>query len=530
MKLTLYMYKSQVQDFVNCTKPQTESRRYRDITDYERVENDGTLRIYAIDKEPSTPKWVSFVSSFSDEAELDRLKNQAASALILFKVPTPNGDRIFAASQGFAFNLIDDSHIEQSFGLKVTLNTISPDKIKYLDYKNISARAIQRKEAANLATSIADFGFEYDSEVLKSISGTALDDELGVKLSGADSLRITIKNLRPEQLNDIARKAYDRYVLTTYRAHFDFIDHFEYERDSTRIAELDQKLVDALNQTDTPVNVYVTYPDQIQYEECHHFTLSANRHSENFDDIEIDSLHRFLKSSVGTIGIETLREQSHIIGLDDGGQAMTPRKSIYSFLAYEITLDNTKYVLSDSKWYKLNTDFLTDLDHWLEQNISEASLSLKDWPATFAEGAYNDMYIPETDYLELDEQFYYPKGYSKIEMADIYHQPTNRLVCVKKLSGASSMSHLFTQASVSADLLREDDKKAWEFLIDKLNDKWPALSKESINHGLGYVFAIGDNREIPQELPVFSKIALRKTIKTIQKLGYKAEIKRIRII
>src|SRR5687767_4333525 len=105
MKLTLYLFKAHVQDFGQCVKPQTANRNYKDITNKQRDDVDD-IRIYAIDKEPSLPKWTSFLAGFADGDELGRLQNRAASALVLWRTQTADGPRIFAASHGMAYNLI----------------------------------------------------------------------------------------------------------------------------------------------------------------------------------------------------------------------------------------------------------------------------------------------------------------------------------------------------------------------------------------------------------------------------------------
>src|SRR5690606_18049579 len=103
------------------------------------------------------------------------------------------------------------------------------------------------------------------------------------------------------------------------------------------------------------------------------------------------------------------------------------------------------------------------------------------WPQNIIEGDYNRFYATDPSYLVLDTKFYQPKGQSKIEVADLFHVPTSTLIAVKKLAGASSMSHLFAQAYVSADMLKDGDDGIWKFLLEQLQAKKPDLNREQMN-------------------------------------------------
>jgi uncharacterized protein (TIGR04141 family) len=507
VKLTLYMFKPHVQKFSDCLKPKSEARNYRNITSQAKRESEPNIRIYALEKEAKLPTWSNFVAGFAESADLEAMKMQSASALILFKVETVDGPRMFAATYGSSFTLIETSLVESNFGLKTTINTISPNKIKNIDYKNVGARTVGRSESAKRAAAIANFAFDHESEALKSITGTSLDHDLGFSVSGGASLKISIKDLQPEQLSTVAQKAYDKYMLPTYKEHFDFIDHFEQEKDVAKIAELDNELILALAKATPPERLFATYPDQIPAQECSYFKLTAGSSNENFDDIEVANLHKFLHGNVTQLDIDTIKSDSFVTGLDDNEEAMTPRKSIYSLLGFETVFEETLYVLSDSKWYKIGADFITTLNDWSEKNITINKKEAKTWFATQSEWDYCKQY-------EDGELF----------MADLYQKSTNSLLFTKRISSATSLGNLLEQAATTANLLREDNKQAWDFLLAEINQKWPELTKQSISKDLNIVFVINTDTALPQALPVFDKIAYKKTSKIIKKLQIEVSI------
>jgi len=519
------MFKPHVQNFSDCLKPKSEARSYKDITSQQRKDSDPNTRIYALEKEAKMPSWSNFVLAIAEPKELEAMKTQSASALVLFKVETVDGPRMFAASYGSAFSLIETSLIESNFGLKTTINAISPNKIKNIDYKNLSSRSVGKKESARKAASIAKFSFEHESEVLKSISGTSLDHDLGFSISGGASLKISIKDLQPEQLGTVAQKAYDKYMLQTYKEHFDFIDHFEHIKDPLLTAELDNELVLALGQATPPSRLFLAYPDQISANECSYFKLTAANTNENFDDIEVGSLHKFLLGNVSTLDIDTLKSDAYITGLDDNEEAMTPRKSMYSLLAFEVVYGEELYVLSDSKWYKIGKDFATNLSEWATQNINPSNITYKNWFDTQSEWDYSELYQEDKDFVVLSKKSFRAKRHGDIFMADLYHKPTGSLVYLKKLKSATSLNNQLEQAIVAIDLLREDNQPAWNFLLENITKKWPELTKETVAKNLSVDFVINTDESLPDSLPIFDKVAFKKSIKNLKKLQVKTSLK-----
>jgi uncharacterized protein (TIGR04141 family) len=175
-------------------------------------------------------------------------------------------------------------------------------------------------------------------------------------------------------------------------------------------------------------------------------------------------------------------------------------------------------VLSDSKWYKIGKDFLNSLNNWTKDHVAKSELKAKTWFSTQTEWDYSERYLEDKDYVVLSRKSFRAKRHGDLFMADLYHKPSNSLVYLKKLNAASSLTAQFEQAVNTADLLREDNSQAWKFLLENLNQKWPELTKETIARTLGVTFLISNNRALPEELPVFDKIALKKSIKALKKL------------
>ena len=101
------------------------------------------------------------------------------------------------------------------------------------------------------------------------------------------------------------------------------------------------------------------------------------------------------------------------------------------------------------------------------------------------------------------------------------------MICVKKLTSSSTLSHLFSQGSVSAKLFSElEDSK-------KYKEKFPnELTVENFKKErklFTFVYAIGTEKEgdLLDLLTVFSKINLFSHIKSITNLGFNVALKKI---
>ena len=83
---------------------------------------------------------------------------------------------------------------------------------------------------------------------------------------------------------------------------------------------------------------------------------------------------------------------------------------------------------------------------------------------------------------------------------------------------------MLDEATVSADLLREDDASAWDFLLEQIHTKWPDATRDAVAETINYAFIFNTNGKVPTDLPVFSKIDLKKALRSIKKLQMKTAL------
>ena len=104
------------------------------------------------------------------------------------------------------------------------------------------------------------------------------------------------------------------------------------------------------------------------------------------------------------------------------------------------------------------------------------------------------------------------------------------LIHIKKNGGSAMLSHLFNQATVSAEMLLDKtfkskfDQKLEEFNFNDLIDTTYIPNNYTVTMGI-----INKYTEERPKIPFFSKVAIRYASKRISNMGYKVNIKNIKI-
>ncbi len=137
---------------------------------------------------------------------------------------------------------------------------------------------------------------------------------------------------------------------------------------------------------------------------------------------------------------------------------------------------------------------------------------------------------------------------SSIEICDILTHD-GCFIHVKRKLGSSTLSHLFGQGTVSADLflmsrgyrdvtlnrIREvEDERAVAEGDDGYRGRFSTFDPAGItpsNYEVVYaIIAKWDGREFVDALPFFSKVHLRRHIDGLRRLGYRVSYKRIHVV
>lgn len=536
MKLNISLFKRDIQDFKDCTRHPAGRSNHKSITPKSKKKSPFEYDILLAKGRPNEPKWLPFIKPHVDPDEVSNVKNTVNSAVILLKLKMPDGYRIFAVCTGHGHHLLNKDVIEPQFGLLTTLNGIHPERLKLVDSKKIGVQTLQKREASNLETKLADFDFEFDAEILHVVSGACADENLGTRMSGSDSLHLTSK-VDFEALPETCRRIYETFRSEKYKQHFSFIDHVKLEKSAARTATLTAKLVEAINQRVTGAKLSVAYPDQIEYADCDYFRISGLGESSEVNEVTLQVIYDHIgKKAITPEDLKNIK----IAGFTDQG-SRTDVEPLFAYLTFETKLDDETFVLCNRKWYHINDDYLANVHQDLKAQIVDyKSPGLKPWRQThnskkqlsYHEGQYNEQYTNDPDYLLLDRKLYnFGPGFgsNRVEVADLFHRASRKLFCVKRLTASATLSHLFSQATVSAELFRQYPEYKKVFLQQVLQ-RWPdkGMTDSDIDE-LTFVYAVGTERpeSLLDALPVFSKIMLLKHIRMLKRSKFRVELVRV---
>jgi uncharacterized protein (TIGR04141 family) len=241
----------------------------------------------------------------------------------------------------------------------------------------------------------------------------------------------------------------------------------------------------------------------------------------------LSALVDYLKEGGSAICVAALK--THFVHVNDANCQCINTWSAFRCLYAEIPMDGKTYILRNGTWHLVNNDFMQRIDEFLK-GIEIDSEKLPTYNHA-NEGDYNASVVDNNAAIELMDKRNIAVGgpYDKIEFCDLVRNGKD-LIHVKYYRSSATLSHLFAQGSVSAETFVKygDFRK-------KLNEKLPPsirLSDPSarINpDGFRVIFAIATTKEIPRELPFFSKVTLKNAVMTLEAMSFRVALATIEV-
>lgn len=475
--------------------------------------------LYYKNNQPARPKWLN--SFFGAEVVNEALMTKSVSAVILYQINVGERvSRIFAVCFGFGRTLLESNVTERRFGLLVTLNSVDADKLRSIDINSMETIPLNNRIQSSALASIGNFNIDVDKDLLKSVVGKATGEYINGTLSGSDTLSISTDK-RYDEMEDFLRLCFDLYKSNKYRTDgFDWVDQMQTLKDSAKIEELNNRLIEALN-SENPEHIWTSIPEIVDYNSMESFRMKSD---EVYDDLSLDIIKseyptEFTWSNIKSRKIECLNAEG------------TPVKvwSVYRCLYAEFTEDEHQYLLNDGKWYEVDLNYVRNVQEYY-QSIPLSVLSLPDYQWG-TEEEYNKKACEKyrKNYFLMDRDTIQMGG-SKIEFCDIY-TIDKQFIHVKKYTSSSVLSHLFFQGLVSAENLFDIEYRR---KANKKMDEQFRVSEESSIHASDYeiVYAIAKknlNEGDRPDIPFFSKVSFRSVVSRLRKYGYRVSIKGINI-
>lgn len=486
----------------------------------ESISDIGTL--YVVNSSDKTPDWVH--TFFGDHINLTGVFTANARALFLVKAKIDSGqtERIFALTMGYGRNMLCDDVIEEQFGLKVVLNTIKPSSLRRIGKINIGGNQKISSEQLPLKSDINEFGFDISRDIVSSIAGESDDTQYTTGILAGSDILVLSASVNISNIREFLVKTYQKYCLTTYRQNFGWIDQIQFIKDTHLLEALNKEMLRQINEPSD--NFWMAVPEIINWEEISGFQYAGGI----YDDIKIEIvINKSFRNPL--VSIDQLKSK-RIYVIDAVSDAPRRSWSAYHCLYGELEYQGHSYCINSGKWYRVSKDFHDQIiEDYARTKIS--SIEFDDCPASIKyEKDYNSTFQKKhsTTFILLDSEIIvYGGGYSKVELCDLLSKDAE-LIHIKPYSGSSTLSHLFNQATVSAELLLSDAS-----FRDKANKKIKTQTDDDSfiiddPHNIKIVFGIISKHTLDlPNIPFFSKVTFRYAKNRLRAFGLDISIKTI---
>lgn len=474
--------------------------------------------LYVLDSDPYPPWWKGY---FGVEANLSQVTKGALVFL-------PVGERCFALSFGHVSHNLRETSYEYDFGLRVTLNSLDPKKLKSTDTLDPGAAKRQRTQLP-IESELTLFDFDRDSTILRSLTGKVRDEhkDLFRHATGASNLRIST-SVPANELLPLCEKLLELYDGEQFKTAFPDIQNIAPVRDPGLIESLNGRLLAALHAKDADLNI--TVPEIINYSDNVFVCFAGAGAGLVYDDVYIGRYYDYLETrevNLADVDLEDLRH--HALVLTDENGVPKDRYSIFKSLVFDTILDaagGATFHLSEGQWYRIETDYIERLGTYLDPLCLPSDLPSYNHPT---EGAYN-LAVAETDAAVgcLDTENVSPAGQTAVEPCDLIALRGESAVMyhVKVSTLSAQLSHLFNQGINAIELLRLEAEalaKLDALVQDKLAAETAQALTDLVHAGkIRIVFGIVTRKNpagLSLNLPLFSRISLMRALKSLHVRG-----------
>lgn len=493
---------------------------------------DFEAQLFVHSPDPKVPTWQSFLRQGFHTLHL--LPSSSSGAVLVVK----REDAYFAFTFGTGRHLLRSDAIERGFGLRVALNLIyagAPadlERLRQIDAKRVSANTLLSHVQANRAAAFADFGFDVGRDLLGAVAGTPADERWGTRVGGSDALHLRLEC----ELADLGRLCGDlrkAYIRKTYRQLFSWIDKIEVVEEASLRGRLEEKVLASLK-GGRQGRFALAPPELVDWDEIAGFRFPFSR--DLHDELDIETYLEGLRRAgrLDALDFEELKRH-RIVAVDENGQEIY-HWPVFRCLDAEVKLTGRRlYVLTGGDFFAVDTRYLSQLNRDIRQLLEWGPPSLP--PAidiTQTEEDYNSQVAKTLGLFNLDQKLVsLGNGTTPIEICDLLTRDGS-FIHVKRKLASSSLSHLFSQGLVAADLLlmsRPFRSAALEKIRQEAGAGFTPFTEDQLApQNFAIVYGIIDSwkgRTLIDALPFFSKINLRRCVDDLKRMGYRVFYQRI---
>ncbi|MGC0339136.1 TIGR04141 family sporadically distributed protein [Streptomyces sp. SLBN-8D4] len=482
------------------------------------------------------------VASWCDEIfrttgiEVSRPVNRSAGLLML----AVDGE-VYAISYDQGFRLVPDRLKDHRFGLSFASRRVDPAKIRDL----VSHTPGGGRTDITLipsGASVWSLGIVEHAQIVRRLGGhldniplTISRDNPG-KISSAEGgagLRLRLGVEGADLIADI--RAIARVLREEKPSpELEFVEHVVPVDDPGLVTRLEAVLDDLLGQEpDGRISVAVPADRWDDYMAARAFRARINSDSAGRSTDDFDLAYVLSRARVQRAGsrVAALREGTVTLyrhnRADRADEIWT--SSALRWIEAEVSLDHHRFFLMDDQWYEIDQEYLKATRVHVERLITDSpSVDLPPWVLGDKERTYNET-VPDQrpGYVSFDRdnvQTTLHRG-NGVEICDLL-SPDNVLVMVKRAMGSDALSHLFSQALVAVQTLRNSPEGRERF-AEKVAAARQGHGPPEDFRPSKVVFAIllKDGTDLTADtLFPFSQVTLVQTARTLEAWGVQVEV------
>lgn len=475
--------------------------------------------------------WQTLFAGTPAHAAIAALRSSSVGAALVLR----HAGRCFALTWGHPGRAqIDLELIEDRFGLKTTLSAIPANQVKSIEHRSFDALTRNTVSQGSRSGGVHDYGIDTQRDLLRAVQGTPTDRSLGSRLHGKDAL-VAATSLTLAQLPARLKSYLHLFTSDGYKKDFEWIDQLAEERSAAVIAHCNDQLVAKLITGDVE-RIWLTPPDVLPWQRVATFSYAGDRSRKRFVELELSDWRATI-TNIGDLDLAVL--QSRRVRWHDATTGDAAAEwPLYKTLHAEIDGSNTTHLLSEGKWYRVNSDFVAEINKSVASLQTPSTLpSYRKSASTSGGHASENEYNREVHgsaparYAFLDRKnIFIGGGSNQVEPCDLF-ESDRTFIHVKRYNAAQDMSHLFFQGMNSAQLFLNSEAFRKD-LLDKLPSSHKKLIplKPPVTPGqfrVRYVVireAASGKTAAVDRLPFFSRLSLHRAANAIRSTGMQVDL------
>ncbi|MDF5227803.1 TIGR04141 family sporadically distributed protein [Vibrio parahaemolyticus] len=255
-----------------------------------------------------------------------------------------------------------------------------------MDKATLDKVALKTRSQTSKNTNVSDFDFEFDHEILKSISAVVEtdDDELEI-VSGYDSVSLYTK-VSLEELPKIADRIMSAYESDKYLSSYPWVDFIQSVTDPETISNLNDRIIHNLDSQNYE-SLWIACPEIMDYGDFSGFvyTTRAKKGCSVCMHPELD-LELYVKEAKLKFptSIEALKRKQ--VYAYNSAEMQVKSWSLFRCLNGEVELEGDIFVLNDSQWYRVERKFSDSVNEYFK-HLPRSAIDFPPY-GTLTEGEY----------------------------------------------------------------------------------------------------------------------------------------------